>query len=45
MANAEKSKNNIVLKKLDQEKGILDQDIRKLERRLIAEKQLLRRKK
>ena len=40
MANAEKSKNNnnIVLRKLNQEKGTLDRDIRKLERQLITEK-------
>ena len=37
MANAEKIKNNIVLRKLNQEKGALDRDIRKLERQLIME--------
>ena len=38
IANAEKSKNNAVLRRLNQEKGTLDRDIRKLERRLIIEK-------
>ena len=38
IANAEKSKNNVVLRRLSQEKGTLDRDIRKLERQLIAEK-------
>jgi len=38
IANAEKSKNNAVLRKLNQEKGTLDRDIRKLERQLITEK-------
>ena len=37
MATAEKSKNTIVLRKLNQEKGTLDRDIRKLERQLIME--------
>jgi hypothetical protein len=45
MANAEKINKNIVLRKLNQEKGTLDRDIRKLERQLIMEKELLRRKK
>ena len=47
MANAEKSKNNnnIVLRKLNQEKGTLDRDIRKLERQLIAEKKASKEKK
>ena len=44
IANAEKRKNRIVLRKLDQEKGTLNQDIKKLERRLITEKILLKRK-
>ena len=43
--NVEKSKNKITLRKLNQEKGTLDQDIRKLERRLITEERLLKRKK
>jgi hypothetical protein len=38
IANAEKSKNSVVLRRLNQEKGTLDRDIRKLERQLIAEK-------
>jgi hypothetical protein len=33
-----KSKNNIALRKLNQEKGTLDRDIKKLERQLITEK-------
>ena len=47
MANAEKSKNNnnIVLRKLNQEKGTLDRDIRKLERQLITEKKASKEKK
>ena len=44
MASAEKSKNNIVLRKLNQEKGTLGRDIRKLERQFITEKKLLERK-
>ena len=44
MANAEKSKNNIILRKLNQEKGVLDRDIRKLERQLIMEKQASKQK-
>lgn len=35
---AGKSKNNIALRKLNQEKGTLDRDIKKLERQLITEK-------
>ncbi len=38
IANAEKSKNNAVLRRLHQEKGTLDRDIRKLQRQLIIEK-------
>jgi hypothetical protein len=38
IANAEKSKNTAVLRRLTQEKGTLDRDIRKLERQLITEK-------
>jgi len=38
MANAEKNKNNVLLRKLNQEKGTLDRDIRKLERQLIMGK-------
>jgi hypothetical protein len=38
IANAEKNKNRAVLRRLNQEKGALDRDIRKLERQLIAEK-------
>jgi hypothetical protein len=45
MANAEKNKNNILLRKLNQEKGTLDRDIRKLERRLIMEKKASKEKK
>ena len=35
---AENGKSSILLRKLNQEKGSLDRDIRKLERQLIAEK-------
>ena len=35
MTKAEKSKNKITLRKLNQEKGTLGRDIRKLERQLI----------
>ena len=45
MANAEKNKNGIVLRKLNQEKGTLDRDIRKLERQLIMEKKASKEKK
>ena len=45
MANAEKSKNNIVLRRLVQEKGTLDRDIKKLERLLIMEKKAAHEKK
>jgi hypothetical protein len=45
MASAEKSKNNIVLRKLNQEKGTLGRDIRKLERQLITEKEAYKEKK
>jgi len=38
MANAEKNKNNVLLRKLNQEKGTLDRDIKKLERQLIMGK-------
>ena len=38
IVNAEKSKNRAVLRRLNQEKGALDRDIRKLERHLITEK-------
>jgi hypothetical protein len=45
MSKAEKNKNNIVLRRLNQEKGTLGRDIRKLERQLITEKKLLLIKK
>ena len=45
VSKAEKSKNNIVLRKLNQEKGTLDRDIRKLERQLILEKKASKEKK
>ena len=45
MANAEKSKNNIVLRKLNQEKGTLGRDIRKLERQLIMGEKASKEKK
>ena len=45
MANAEKSKNKILLRKLIQEKGTLDRDIRKLERQLITGKKASKEKK
>ena len=38
ITRAGKSRNNIALRKLNQEKGTLDRDIRKLERQLITEK-------
>jgi len=38
IGKAEDSKNTLVLRKLTQEKGALDRDIRKLERQLITEK-------
>ena len=37
LAKAEKSKNNIVLRRLNQEKGTLGRDIKKLERQLVQE--------
>jgi hypothetical protein len=45
MENAKKRNNNIVLRKLNQEKGTLDGDIRKLERQLIKEKKAFKEKK
>ena len=45
MATAEKSKNNGVLGRLNQEKGTLGRDIRKLERQLIMEKKISKEKK
>jgi hypothetical protein len=45
MADAEKSKNNIVLRKLNQEKATLDRDIKKLKRQLIMEKKASKEKK
>jgi hypothetical protein len=45
MANAKKGKNNIVIRRLDQEKGNLGRDIRKLERQLITGKKAAREKK
>ena len=45
MANAEKGKNNVVLRRLDQEKGALGRDIRKLERQLITGEKAAREKK
>ena len=44
MANAEKNKNNVLLRKLNQEKGTLDRDIRKLERQLIMGKKACKEK-
>ena len=44
MVKAEKSKNNSALRRLNQEKGSLDSDIRKLERQLVAEKRISREK-
>ena len=38
LAKAEKNKNNIVSRRLNQEKGTLGIDIKKLERRLMTEK-------
>ena len=45
MANAERNKNNIVLRKLNQEKGTLGRDIGKLERQLITKKKASKEKK
>ena len=45
LAKAEKSKNNIVLRRLNQEKGTLGRDIKKLERQLITEKKAASEKK
>jgi hypothetical protein len=45
MATAKKGKNNIVIRRLDQEKGNLGRDIRKLERQLITGKKAAREKK
>ena len=45
LAKAEKSKNNIVVRRLDQEKGTLNRDIRKLERQLMTEKKAASEKK
>ena len=44
MANAENNKNNVLLRKLNQEKGTLDRDIRKLERQLIMGKKACKEK-
>ncbi|MBN1848946.1 MAG: hypothetical protein JW932_10210 [Deltaproteobacteria bacterium] len=38
ITKAEQNKNSLVLRRLNQEKGVLDRDIRKLERQLIVEK-------
>ena len=45
LAKAEKIKNNIVLRRLNQEKGTLDRDIKKLERQLMTEKKAASEKK
>jgi len=45
MANAENNKNNMVLRKFNQEKGTLDRDIKKLERQLMMEKKASKEKK
>ena len=45
MSNAKNSKYNMVLRKLNQEKGALFRDIKNLERQLIAQKQVLKEKK
>ena len=45
MAKAENRINSIVLRKLNQEKGTLDRDIRKLERQLIMGKNVSEEKK
>jgi hypothetical protein len=45
LAKAEKNKNSIVLRRLNQEKGTLDRDIKKLERQLIAEQKAASEKK
>ncbi|MFC1535201.1 hypothetical protein ACFL7M_17775 [Thermodesulfobacteriota bacterium] len=45
VASAESSNNNIALRKLNQEKGALGRDIRKLERQLISEEKASKEKK
>ncbi len=45
ITKAGKNKNNMVLRKFNQEKGTLDRDIRKLERQLITEKNGSKEKK
>ena len=45
LAKAEKNKNNIVLRRLNQEKGALGRDIKKLERQLMTEKKAASEKK
>ena len=44
MADAEKNKNNILLRRFNQEKGTLGRDIGKLERQLITAKKVSREK-
>jgi len=45
LVSAEKSKNKMTLRKLNQEKGFLVRDIRKLERQLITEKNDLNKRR
>jgi len=45
VTNAEKSKNNITLRRLNQEKETLGRDIRKLERQLISGEKASREKR
>jgi hypothetical protein len=45
VANAEKGKQKILLRKLTQEKGSLDRDIKRLERQLIMEIKASKEKK
>jgi hypothetical protein len=45
MATAERGDNNITLKRLTQDKGSLDMDIKKLERQIIMERKTSREKK
>ena len=45
MADAEKRKNNIVLRKLSQEKATLDRDISKLKRQLVMEQDASKERK
>ena len=45
LVKAEKSKNNILLRRINQEKGTISRDIKKLERQLMTEKKAASEKK